>query len=625
MGHCPQSKQPGCTSSWLRGAVVATATAAAIGSAAGPAAASSHARVSPPAVSGRALSIVPAAGGPVKIRVHVAGGWWCQFSALDPYVGSINKRVWCGNETFTATGSLQSNPALSTRHFTIGLTVEGRSGQVVHRRIAVTQARAPKSVDRYSGVPQFGLYGNGGDQAVGDCAVAAVGDVIQSWDAQEGLPAGPLGPGPFLTAYQSIVGGPGGPNIGADSVQVLNYWQRTGIAGNKITAWHSIVNPGIDRLQYNPVKTGVSAPDRATLEDYLASHGALYGGVFVPVADYTAAMDTSSTPWTTVEAPRGRTTIGAHGVAIVGYDSFGPDLATWGYVQHVTWAWWAAYGQDAFWMARPRTFVPNLAPPAVSTTTTTPPVATNSSSATSATSTPTAAAVGISLSDDATSTKVEDRAGDLSSVISMTLSATDSAGATMDVPAGTVSVLLAPVTGNPDWKSKCSAGFSSGDVFQCELSFPGPGNYSVSASFSGNGIQAIASQSFQIGPTSETLTEPVQASYSGTSDLVCGAFYCSTFSTSMELSNAPAPSAGSTLPGTVTLSYYVGGLWTQFATGSFPYSDSTAPALTVTGGVSKESQQVEVNYAGGTYTSANGELVTIQPASFIVDLPPPLW
>jgi len=289
----------------------------------------SAAFVPPPANLSAAISTsrasVPADGGELVVHVTIHGASTCHIS-ISPHARVTPAGRPCHNLDNTYRASFATNPQLRPRRFVLTVLAEGARG-IVEQHHLIMQARAPNLIDNYTRVPSYGLYGNGENDAVGDCTLAAAGDLLQTWDAMNGAANGPLATQPFLDAYHTLVGGPGGPDIGLTARQVLNFWQRRGIDNNLISSWRSVA------AYRNP----------AAIEDAVARNGAIYASVALP------STDTSFLAlWSMVEAPYGTPVAGGHALAIIGYDARGPYFATWGGVQHATWQWWKTWGTGAY-------------------------------------------------------------------------------------------------------------------------------------------------------------------------------------------------------------------------------------------------------------------------------------
>ena len=176
----------------------------------------------------------------------------------------------------------------------------------------------PQSVDYVAGITSFGLYQNMGAEAIGDCTLATVADMMQTWTLSAPLPAHP-----FVNAYLTLTGA--NSEEGLSAATVLNYWRSTGIDGYRITSW-------------SPVK---DYPSRKKVEEALLN-GALFATVRMPNADWELAGQ--HTTWSTYEAPAGVPVASIHALAMVGYNSIGPIFVTWGARYQATWSWWAIWG-----------------------------------------------------------------------------------------------------------------------------------------------------------------------------------------------------------------------------------------------------------------------------------------
>jgi hypothetical protein len=178
-------------------------------------------------------------------------------------------------------------------------------------------ASPPRSVDYVAGITSFGLYRNLGAQAIGDCTLATVADMIQTWTLSAPLPAPP-----FIDAYLKLTDA--NPEAGVSVATVLNYWRTTGIDGYRITGWSRV--------------TGYTSRNRV---EEAMGNGALFATVDMPNADWELAGQ--HTTWSTNEAPAGVPVASVHALAMVGYDSTGPIFVTWGARYQATWSWWATW------------------------------------------------------------------------------------------------------------------------------------------------------------------------------------------------------------------------------------------------------------------------------------------
>jgi hypothetical protein len=96
-------------------------------------------------------------------------------------------------------------------------------------------------------------WGELGNNQLKDCAIAAAGHAEMLWAAKYHKPL----PNPTvkqtIDAYSKITGyDPTDPTTdkGADLLSVLKYWQKTGIAGQKIGAFAEILPPDVETIRW---------------------------------------------------------------------------------------------------------------------------------------------------------------------------------------------------------------------------------------------------------------------------------------------------------------------------------------------------------------------------------------
>jgi hypothetical protein len=201
---------------------------------------------------------------------------------------------------------------------------------------ATATAQGPWSVDWAAGIT-FGTIGNVGPHAVADCAIATVADIEQVIKHK----ATPPDPAPYLAVYRSLARAEGeAPSSDAGLVPsaVLTRWRTTGIAGSRISSAAPIT----------------STPAR--IEAALAS-GPVYAVIDLPASASNAPTWVNSagvalTAWSAATPPSGYAGGGAHVVAVVGYNASAVLVATWGYVQPISWGEWAALATGA-WQVTP--------------------------------------------------------------------------------------------------------------------------------------------------------------------------------------------------------------------------------------------------------------------------------
>ena len=196
-------------------------------------------------------------------------------------------------------------------------------------------ATVPASVKHWSGVQQFGMYGNA---TLDDCSVAAIASLSQVWDVESGGSGNALPLAPILNAYAALGGN---ANRGVLPSQAFSAWE-SGIDGTKIAAVSSI------------------ASDETSVEQAISQLGGIYAVVNITPNDpQHPGVPTSSAravaAWTLATRPS-PSAAEAHVVAVVGYDANFVYLATWGAIQPVTWAWWNARVVQS-WAILPESFV----------------------------------------------------------------------------------------------------------------------------------------------------------------------------------------------------------------------------------------------------------------------------
>lgn len=156
------------------------------------------------------------------------------------------------------------------------------------------------------------------NDSLGDCTCAAAGHMEMNWTANNGSLFTPTD-NQILAAYEAVGGYvPGNPNTdnGAVELDVLKYWQKTGIAGHKIDAFVSI-NP--HNIQHMKIAMWL--------------FGGVYTGVTLTQADMDAAE--ANKPWVYTKGA----SIGGHAIPAFGYDVNGFQYITWGAVQTGTYEW----------------------------------------------------------------------------------------------------------------------------------------------------------------------------------------------------------------------------------------------------------------------------------------------
>ena len=192
---------------------------------------------------------------------------------------------------------------------------------------------APGQADFTGPVSKLGMMLN---DKIGDCAVAAPGHAVQVWTANAGKEK-TIPDSAILKVYEAPSVGNYNPNDpksdqGANIIDVLKYWRKTGIGGDKLGAF-LFVNPANVEL----FKKAVWLFGGADL------------GINLPIS---AQKQVAKGLWDV--PPEGTTGDGApgswggHSVAVAGFDSEGVTIVTWGQFLKMTWAFFQAYCEESW-------------------------------------------------------------------------------------------------------------------------------------------------------------------------------------------------------------------------------------------------------------------------------------
>ncbi|HKW18571.1 MAG TPA: hypothetical protein VJO35_13775 [Terriglobales bacterium] len=187
----------------------------------------------------------------------------------------------------------------------------------------------PAAVDYGAPVKQWPMMGN---DNYGDCTCAAAGHMIEEWTANTGG-AEILPDAAILRAYDHF--SHGDPEAGANMLDVLNYWRKTGIGGDKIFSFAQL-EPQND-LQ---------------LKDAISIFGNCYIGLELPDFAVAPGTDFLKNPWSVpAGGPVGNAAPNpnnGHCVPAVAYDSRYIYVVTWGAIKTMSWQFYHAYADEAF-------------------------------------------------------------------------------------------------------------------------------------------------------------------------------------------------------------------------------------------------------------------------------------
>lgn len=197
----------------------------------------------------------------------------------------------------------------------------------------------PATADWYSHVPAWPVDYN---DTIGDCTIAAAMHLEQAWSmyATPDTPANPT-LSDCLTAYEAVSGyrpaDPSNPttnstDVGAIVLNVLDYWETTGICGATISGWAPL-----DVTDHNQIKLAI------------ATFGGIYVGLRLPITAQTSGL-----VWDVAAGPAGVPgSWGLHAVSVLGYDASGVTVISWGEVIKMTWAAWDAWIDEAYAIVSP--------------------------------------------------------------------------------------------------------------------------------------------------------------------------------------------------------------------------------------------------------------------------------
>jgi hypothetical protein len=185
----------------------------------------------------------------------------------------------------------------------------------------------PKSANWASKVKIWGMMLN---DKMGDCTIAGVGHAVQTWTANASKEI-TIPDATILAAYEAISGyTPSNPNsdAGCYEADVLKFWQKKGIGGDKLGAYVDCEPKNKQHVQ-------------AAID--------IFGGVYIGLSLPISAQ--RQTVWS---VPPGGTTgngtpgsWGGHAVWVVEYDQTWLTCVTWGALKKMTWGFWTTYCDES--------------------------------------------------------------------------------------------------------------------------------------------------------------------------------------------------------------------------------------------------------------------------------------
>jgi hypothetical protein len=179
------------------------------------------------------------------------------------------------------------------------------------------------------------LFPMDGNDRLGDCTIAALAHAVTVYRGMIGHEKRIMKEQAVVKLYMHLTGG---VDSGLVELDVLNYWRKSAVDGDKIMGFAKL-----DPKNHDHVKQAIQ----------------LFGGVYIGfqcqqncVEDFRAKK-----PWTP-----GPLTQDGHAVYAVGYDPDRVTVLTWGNTQQGSWAWWDECVDEAYAILPPEAKNPGFAP-----------------------------------------------------------------------------------------------------------------------------------------------------------------------------------------------------------------------------------------------------------------------
>jgi hypothetical protein len=180
------------------------------------------------------------------------------------------------------------------------------------------------------------LFPMDGNDVLGDCTIAAMAHAVTVY---RGL-IGKRFIMPQHDVAKTYLHLTGGIDTGLNALDVLNYWRKHAVGGDRIYAFTKV-----DHRDHKHVQQAMQ----------------LFGGVYVgfQVQEHCVEDFVARQPWT-----GGVLTTEGHAVYAVGYDQTYVTMLTWGNTQRATWGWWDNCVDEVYAIippeARKRDFTPGF-------------------------------------------------------------------------------------------------------------------------------------------------------------------------------------------------------------------------------------------------------------------------
>ena len=177
-------------------------------------------------------------------------------------------------------------------------------------------------------VSTWPMYSN---DTIGDCTIAAAGHLIQDWTANDGHQV-TIADADVITAYTAVSGynpTTGANDNGANEIDVLNYWKKTGIGGHTIGAY-----------------TALQPKDENHIKSAVSIFAGCYIGLNMPISAQTQRIWSVPPGGAVGQGAPG--SWGGHAVPVVGYNATYLLVVSWGAIYKMTWQFWLAYCEEAY-------------------------------------------------------------------------------------------------------------------------------------------------------------------------------------------------------------------------------------------------------------------------------------
>jgi hypothetical protein len=179
------------------------------------------------------------------------------------------------------------------------------------------------------------LFPMDGNDTLGDCTIAALAHAVTTYRGLVSKTKKIMAKQDVIKLYMHLTGG---IDSGLNLLDVLNYWRKNSVSGDKILAFASV-----DAKNHTHVQQAIK----------------LFGGVYLGFQVQQNCLEEfdARQPWTP-----GQLTQDGHAVHAVAYDRTGVTVLTWGNTQKATWGWWDECVDEAYAILPPEAKKSDFAP-----------------------------------------------------------------------------------------------------------------------------------------------------------------------------------------------------------------------------------------------------------------------